>query len=101
MSRSNQWLLGGGALLVLLLSALLDPSAQGVGLMGWEFPPLCTWRRLTGWRCPGCGLTRSFVYMGNGQWLEAFRMHWLGPVGWGLVAVQVPFRAWKLFGPNR
>jgi len=31
---------------------------------------ICLFRRLTGYPCPSCGLTRGFVAMAHGQWLE-------------------------------
>jgi hypothetical protein len=82
---------------VVVASALLQPGAEAVSLFGWELPGLCTFRNLTGLRCPGCGLTRSFAYMGHLQPLEAFRMHLLGPPLYLLVAAQVPWRAWRRF----
>ena len=30
---------------------------------------ICTFRRLTGYPCPSCGLTRGFVALAHGQWL--------------------------------
>jgi hypothetical protein len=63
-------------LVVLLLSALLPlPDARGKLLL----PPLCTFKNLTGYPCPGCGLTRSFVCLGHGHFQEAMRYHPLGP----------------------
>lgn len=101
MTRKTHFAVGGIALAVLLLSVFLEPGESTVGVMGWDFPPLCAWKQLLGWRCLGCGLTRSFVYMGHGQWLEAFRMHWLGPLGWLLVVSQVPWRAWLIWSTER
>lgn len=31
---------------------------------------LCTFLRITGYPCPSCGLTRGFVAMAHGQWLN-------------------------------
>jgi Protein of unknown function (DUF2752) len=85
-------------LVVVVASALMTPGADGVSLFGWDLPGLCTFRNLTGLRCPGCGMTRSFVYMGHLDPLAAFRMHLLGPLLYLFVAAQVPWRAWKRFG---
>ena len=45
-------------------------------------PVICPFRRLTGLPCPGCGLTRSWVYLAHGRWGDAFAAH-----PFGLVAV--------------
>ncbi|WP_408897511.1 DUF2752 domain-containing protein [Nocardioides sp. R1-1] len=43
-------------------------------------PVLCPFRRLTGLPCPGCGLTRSWVYLAHGWWRESFLAHPFGPL---------------------
>ncbi|MCK6521490.1 DUF2752 domain-containing protein [Myxococcota bacterium] len=80
------------ALLVVGASILLDPSREGATLFGVDLPPMCALKALTGLRCPGCGLTRSFGFMGEGSPLEALRMHLFGPALWIFVAAQIPYR---------
>ncbi|MEZ0577543.1 DUF2752 domain-containing protein [Nocardioides sp. MH1] len=46
-------------------------------------PVICPFRALTGLPCPGCGLTRSWVYAAHGWWRESFASH---PFGLVLVA---------------
>ena len=60
----------------------LNANEQWVYALGWQVPELCTLRKVLGIRCPGCGLTRSFVFMGHGEWWTALRMNWLGPPFW-------------------
>jgi hypothetical protein len=55
------------------------------------------WRRMTSLSCPGCGMTRSFTYMGHGQIVDAFRLHMLGPFLYTLVVVQIPLRVMRLW----
>jgi hypothetical protein len=62
----------------LVLSTVLTPGDDVVSLLGVDVPVLCQWRRLTGWGCPGCGLTRSFVFLGHLRPLDALRMNPLG-----------------------
>lgn len=81
---------------VIFLSVVLTPSPEGVSLFGIPAPPLCMWSQLTGSSCPGCGLTRSFTYMGHGQIVDAFRMHKLGPLGWAFVATMIPWHGVKM-----
>lgn len=38
-------------------------------------PPLCLFRRLTGYPCPTCGATRMGLALLRGQWLEALRLN--------------------------
>ena len=77
---------------VILLSVLISPDPSTLSLFGWEIPPLCVWSNLTGWECLGCGLTRSFTYMGHLMPQEAFAMHKVGPFLWLLTLAQVPWR---------
>lgn len=42
--------------------------------------PLCFFKHFTGLDCPGCGLTRSFIALSHGQWLEALKFNVLGPI---------------------
>lgn len=98
----------GGQLFVLVLCAaviavtvLLDGDHEQVLWAGQPLPPLCLFRTLTGWRCPGCGLTRAFVFMGHAQPLDALRMNLFGPVLWLFVAAQVPYRALRLWRLRR
>ena len=95
--RSNQWALLILAALVVIASVVLSPSAEAVRILGVELPPLCGFRRLTGWSCPGCGLTRSFVFMGHGMLVDAWGVHKLGPALFVLVSTQIPWRVWKLW----
>ena len=93
---------------VVLASMILTPTDSVVMLFGWPVPPLCLWKNMTGLDCPGCGLTRSFTYMGHGEVLTAFARHKLGPLLDAVVALQVPWRAYRLLrskplggGPRR
>jgi hypothetical protein len=86
--------------LMLVGSVLLEPSAEATRIFGYEMPPTCLFRALTGWRCPGCGLTRSFAFMGHLQPLQAFRIHILGPPLWLALAIYTPYRlvlTWRVW----
>lgn len=84
------------AVAVIGSSVLLTPSTEALTLFGVEIPPLCTWKRLTGHDCLGCGLTRSFTFMGHGRWSEAFELHRLGPLLWVGTLTQIPWRIFAL-----
>ena len=59
---------------------LLAPAAVLVAASllptGWESPvPLCLVKALTGLDCPGCGMTRAFLFIGHGRLADAVAMH--------------------------
>lgn len=83
-------------LAVTVASVVLTPGDAAVSLFGWEIPKLCLWSRVTGTSCMGCGLTRSFTYMGHGDLAMAFHYHKLGPPFWAFVVGLVPWHGVKL-----
>lgn len=79
----------------------LLPKAAGLLLLGsgylWLVAKLgvglpCPLYRLTGWQCPGCGVTRFCVALLRGNWSAAWSANpalcVLGPVILGLLAVR-------------
>lgn len=87
---------------VLAVAVLMRPDPDVLTLFGWEVPVVCSFRRLFGVGCPGCGLTRSFVFLAHGMPLEALRINAFGPFLFALVAAQPPWRLWRLWrGPSR
>lgn len=69
---------------VLGLSVLL-PLPNASGLVA-HIPAFCPFYLLSGLPCPGCGLTRAFVCLGHGHFLES--LHW-NPLGWLLFSLCV------------
>ncbi len=73
-------------------------AAGGVAAIGAAFllspdhiedgPVLCPFRAVTGLPCPGCGLTRSWVYGAHGWWPESFSAN---PFGLVALAAVVTF----------
>lgn len=88
--------LGLGALVVTALSLLLTPGDSALTLLGWQLPPLCLSQIVLDRACFGCGMTRSFTYMGHLDLDGAWRLHKLGPALYVLVAAQIPYRAWRV-----
>lgn len=100
--RPSSWWVFHGTLLAVCaasisLAFLLAPGSERVAIAGWEIPEICLWKNLFGWSCPGCGMTRSWVYLAHGDWMSAFRMNALGPILFLAAAIQIPLSGWRLF----
>jgi hypothetical protein len=89
------------AILALALEVLPDERVAFRGLSEWPLPHSCFSRAALGVPCPGCGLTRSFIYLARGDWQNAWREHHLGWLLAAIVALQFPYRAWALAGEGR
>ncbi len=78
--RQRRWravLLGiTGAILV--IGAVLTPSAEATGVFGTQIPSFCLVGNLTESGCPGCGMTRSVSFVMHGELRQAFAAHRLG-----------------------
>lgn|ERR1051325_1796326 len=79
-------------------------AGDQVGLMGMSdfvLPPLCLSRAWFGIHCPGCGLTRSFIYLAQGDWVASWEMHHLGWLLAVMVVLQIPYRIYGLCCPQK
>lgn len=99
--KKYQWL----AHLAILVLAIAVVSAAGllqidqprrVSVFNLPIPELCTFHRLTGWDCPGCGMTRSFISMAHGRIMEAIGYHLLGVAFFLFCVVQIPLQTGQL-----
>ena len=93
-----------GAVAILGAAATLSlrgPTQVVVPGVNWALPETCSFRQLFGVGCAGCGLTRCFIAAAHGDLLRAWHF---SPVGLGLfalVAVQAPYRSWRLWQVGR
>ncbi len=71
------------------------------GLTGYPLPQSCVSRTLFGLKCPGCGLTRSFIHLAEGDWTASWRCHRLGGLMAAVLIFQVPYRLLALRRPER
>jgi hypothetical protein len=55
-------------------------------------------KNITSLDCPGCGITRSFVYAVHGNWYGSYMMHLWGIPFVAFVAFQVPYRLLRAAG---
>jgi hypothetical protein len=77
---------------------------ERVGPIGFSdvvLPPLCMAREWFGVRCPGCGLTRSFIYLAQGEWQASWTAHHLGWLLAILLVLQIPYRIHGLCYPRQ
>ena len=87
--------------MALALEVRPDERVNFRGLANWPLPHACYSRAILGVPCPGCGLTRSFIYLARAEWQQAWREHRLGWLVAALVAFQFPYRAWALWRGGR
>jgi hypothetical protein len=94
----------GLAVAIIVLSLLMEVHAdQRVAfrfLPNWPLPETCMSRGLFHISCPGCGMTRSFIYFARGDWSNSWRMHKLGWLLALSVLLQVPYRLVALWTGN-
>ena len=64
-------------------------------------PELCSFRRWTGLDCPGCGMTRAFISVAQGDVVAAWGYNPASLYFFTLVSLQVPFRAVQLWRLRR
>lgn len=80
---------------------LLLGAALYFGVSWWLGRPIhrCLFRALTGWPCPGCGLSRAISLMIRGRWRESLQLHLFGVYAmlWGVMLAGAAFlpRAWQ------
>jgi hypothetical protein len=78
-----------------------------VPLVNKALPGTCTFRRISGMPCPGCGLTRSFISMAHGRFADAWNFNPAGLFFFVVVAFQIPYRMYQIArirrgeGPHR
>ncbi len=69
---------------VLFVSVMLEPFQEGP-------VEICVFKSLTNLPCPGCGMTRSFVYFAHADLLNSFLIHPFGAIlffFWGWSALK-------------
>ncbi len=66
------------------------------GLAPNGLPPLCPSEALWDLECPGCGMTRAFVSMAHGRFVEAWDFNRGGPLFFLIVVLQIPYRLHRI-----
>ncbi len=102
--RRHREVLAASILALVFAFAMVEVPGGRVavrGLGGYPLPETCGARTLFGVRCPGCGLTRSFIHLAEGDWRASWRSHRLGWLIAALVAFQIPYRMRAILQPDR
>jgi Protein of unknown function (DUF2752) len=102
--RRHREVLAASLVVLALAFALVEVPGGRVavrGLTGYPLPPSCASRTLLGLKCPGCGLTRSFIHLAEGDWSASWRCHRLGGFLAAVLIFQVPYRLLALQRPDR
>ena len=68
---------------------------------GFQLPGTCVSREVFGVRCPGCGLSRSFVALAHGDWTGSFAFHRVGPIVYLYLCALVVFHGYGAFRHDR
>ncbi len=72
-----------------LVASALFPAGNFPGLMP------CPFNLLTGWPCPGCGLTHSFCHISHGDLASAWSAN---PFGFLFYALALVLLVWPILG---
>lgn len=96
------WLaLAAAAIGLSLVLEIRDSSQVIVPLVNRPLPELCSFRRMTGLDCAGCGLTRCFISIGHGDMAGAWRYNPAGFLLFAIAAFQLPWRSVQLWRLSR
>lgn len=82
-----------GPVLILLAAGLLSTRGERQVILPWvgqALPETCATRWQFGIDCPGCGLTRSFIYLAHGDITAAWKLHPVSLVLFLYVVFQLP-----------
>ncbi len=103
-ARRHREVLAASIAVLALAFALVEVPGGRVAVRGLThdpLPPSCVTRSLFGVRCPGCGLTRSFIHLAEGDWRASWRSHRLGGLFAAALIFQIPYRLFALRRPDR
>lgn len=87
LSVQCRWALAGAACLACGTLLVLWGRAALFFLRHYPVLPPCLFHQLTGWHCPGCGSTRAFLALMEGDPVRAFRNN-------VLLAASLPVLGW-------
>jgi hypothetical protein len=96
------WLcLATGVIALSMLMQIRNSQQVTIPFTQIPLPELCSFRRMTGMDCAGCGMTRCFISLGHGDVPGAWAYNPAGILLYGIVLFQIPFRGWQLWRIRR
>jgi hypothetical protein len=101
LSKSQRILLvlvGGSLLVLLAVAALVAPDDRGFGTHQRLGLPPCTFRVVTGIRCPSCGMTTSWAHLMRGNVIASLKSNTGGTLAGIIALVLAP---WAFFSGVR
>ena len=72
--------IAAGTSVLFAVAWCLEPDNRGYGTHQQLGLPECQFLRLTGWKCPQCGMSTSFAHIVRGQAVQAWRSNPCGPI---------------------
>src|SRR5207244_2117770 len=90
-----------GAIILACLLSVRGQTQIVLPIVQLALPELCMARLLTGFGCPGCGLTRCFVPLAPGGLASAWSYNPAGLWLFAIMAFQIPFRSYQLWRLRR
>jgi hypothetical protein len=92
------------ALVTVVVAGVLDLGsgrAVVVPIVNVPLPRMCAFQQIAGHDCPGCGLTRSFVSLADGDLMGAWSYNAAGPFVFAVIAFQIPYRTIQIWRRSR
>src|SRR5690606_13814300 len=84
----------------LSMTRLSDERVAFAGFESLPLPTLCVSRQL-GIECATCGMTRSVIALMHGEFADSVSLHRLGWLVLLVIVLQIPYRAIRLWNPQR
>lgn len=86
------------ALYVTARSLRVEPPRTVIlPLLDYPLPEICNFRRIFEMDCPGCGMTRSFIFMSRLRCSEAWQLNPAGALLFASLMVSIPLRSLQWF----
>ena len=87
---------------IIAAASIFRIDVLGLYFFGFKWPMHCLLHSVFDVKCAFCGMTHSFIAVAHGDLTAALQYHFLGPVLFGFIVFQIPYRIWALMiSPRR
>ncbi len=101
--QKRQRFMLGLSVIVIIAAFSMRTLDSGKVQISWlpqlPIPELCGSRALFDVSCPGCGLTRSFIALANGDILTSIQLNRIGWIMALTLIAQIPYRIYMMWKP--